>query len=79
MFSYKLAPEFPYPEPINDCYEVAKYVLENPLEFNGNPDQIILAGESAGIDYRDTDIYIRKFIYKFLKVVMLLLLLHKDC
>ena len=50
MFSYKLAPEFPYPQPVNDCYEVAKYVLENPLEFNGHPDKIILAGESAGID-----------------------------
>ena len=50
MFSYKLAPEFPYPQPVNDCYEVAKYVLENPLEFNGHPDKIILAGESAGIE-----------------------------
>jgi len=37
------------------------------LEFNGNPDQIILAGETAGIDYRD--IYIYDKIYKELKTI----------
>lgn len=44
-----MAPEHPFPLPTTDCYVVTKYVFENALnEFKGDPDRIILAGDSAG-------------------------------
>lgn len=39
---------YPYPRPVDDCYAVTRYVLENPAEFGIDPDRVIVAGESAG-------------------------------
>ena len=50
LIDYRLAPEFPYPHPVNDCYAVVRYVFDNPLEFDGNQDKIALIGESAGMN-----------------------------
>ncbi|MHB1485353.1 MAG: alpha/beta hydrolase [Saccharofermentanales bacterium] len=45
---YRLAPEFPYPAAIEDAYDVAAYVHNNPKEFNADPDRIAIGGHSAG-------------------------------
>ena len=42
-----MAPEHPYPTPINECYTLTKYVLESSHEF-GDTDRVVLAGDSAG-------------------------------
>ena len=48
IYSYKFAPEHPYPSQANECYSVAKYVLNNPDEFGADGDRIVFAGDSAG-------------------------------
>lgn len=47
---YKLAPKYPYPLPIKDCYAATFYVLEHMKDYNLNIDttRIIFAGDSAG-------------------------------
>ena len=44
---YRLAPEYPYPVPMQDAFDVSTWVLENTEQLNiGN--KFILAGDSAG-------------------------------
>lgn len=43
-----MAPEHPIPIPMDDCFRVTKYVIENPHEFNVDIMRLILAGDSAG-------------------------------
>lgn len=47
---YRLAPEYPYPIPINDCFSGTLHVLENMQDFNLNIDlnRVIFSGDSAG-------------------------------
>ena len=45
---YRLAPEFPYPKALNDCFAVVKYAREHPDEFGIDPDRIAVGGQSAG-------------------------------
>lgn len=51
---YRVAPEHPFPTPNNDCYETLLWALENIEKWGGNPDQIIIAGESAGATLAST-------------------------
>ncbi|CAF0732032.1 unnamed protein product [Brachionus calyciflorus] len=44
---YRLAPEFPFPIPTQDCFDVVKYLLENPDEFRIDLDKLVIAGDSA--------------------------------
>lgn len=45
---YRLAPENPFPKPLNDCYDALCWVSEHAEEYGGNKEKIIVCGESAG-------------------------------
>jgi len=45
---YKLAPEYPYPYAVNECFEVYKWLLLNAHQIGLCSDKIVFAGESAG-------------------------------
>jgi len=45
---YSLAPEFPFPKALNECYAVVKYAREHPDVFGIDPDRIAVGGQSAG-------------------------------
>lgn len=45
---YRLAPQNPYPTPLEDCYSTFKYVLENSNELNIDKEKIAVGGDSAG-------------------------------
>jgi acetyl esterase/lipase len=45
---YRLAPENPFPVPIDDGYQALCWVSENFKALNLQPSQIIVAGDSAG-------------------------------
>ena len=45
---YSLAPDYPFPKALNECYAVIKYAKEHCKEFNIDPDNIAVGGHSAG-------------------------------
>lgn len=45
---YRLSPKFPFPAAVEDCYQTYRWVLENMAMLHVNPDQIVMAGDSAG-------------------------------
>lgn len=45
---YRLAPEFPFPKPLEDCYAATKWVADHIQLFGGDKENIIVSGESAG-------------------------------
>ena len=46
---YRLAPEHPFPAGLEDCYDVARRLLDEPHRVGAaDADQIILVGDSAG-------------------------------
>jgi len=46
--SYPLSPEAQYPVAINQIYELLKYIHKNSHEFNIDPNNIKIAGDSVG-------------------------------
>jgi len=45
---YRLAPEYKFPIPANDCFDALLWVNANIQTLGGNKDQITVAGDSAG-------------------------------
>ncbi|MGM9660373.1 MAG: alpha/beta hydrolase [Faecousia sp.] len=45
---YSLAPEYPYPIPCTQVYEVICFLRDHAEEFGMDPDRIAIAGDSAG-------------------------------
>lgn len=45
---YRLAPECPYPGPIEDCQGAIQYIVEHAQELNIDTNRIMVAGDSAG-------------------------------
>ncbi len=46
--NYRLAPRHRYPAALEDTAAAYQWIVSNAHEFGGNPDQLIIAGESAG-------------------------------
>ncbi len=45
---YRLAPEYPFPAAHDDAFKAIIWAKENMAHYGGNPDKIIVAGDSAG-------------------------------
>lgn len=45
---YRLAPEYPFPQPLDDCVDVYRWLLSNATDWGGDATRIAVAGDSAG-------------------------------
>lgn len=45
---YRLAPENPFPKPLEDCYDATQWIAENISQYGGDSTNLIVCGESAG-------------------------------
>ena len=45
---YRRAPEHPFPQPLNDCIAVYRWLSEHAADWGGQADRIAVTGDSAG-------------------------------
>lgn len=45
---YRLAPEHPFPQGLDDCYDAAREIILHPEHFDFDPGLVTLIGDSAG-------------------------------
>jgi acetyl esterase len=45
---YRLAPEHPFPKPLEDCYLATQWIAEHICHYGGDAKNLIVCGESAG-------------------------------
>ncbi len=45
---YHLAPQYKFPEPLNDCYTATQWIAERVQQFGGDPNRLAIGGDSAG-------------------------------
>lgn len=45
---YRLAPENPFPKPLEDCYAATEWTAKNIATYGGDPKLLTVCGESAG-------------------------------
>lgn len=45
---YRMAPEHPFPKPVEDCWAAASWIVDNVVSIGGRSDLVAIGGDSAG-------------------------------
>ncbi|AFM17397.1 esterase/lipase [Mycolicibacterium chubuense NBB4] len=49
--NYRSAPEFMFPVPLDDAFDVYRWVVEHGADLDADPTRIVVAGDSAGSNF----------------------------